>query len=72
MCRKEDRMHVARIMANNGHSQKDIAVKLGVSDRMVRKYLNPEFGTRPRRRRRSILAPYTELYVPAGGDPASC
>ena len=58
MCRKEDRMHVARIMANNGHSQKDIAVKLGVSDRMVRKYLNPEFGTRPRRRRRSILAPY--------------
>ena len=55
MCRKEDRMHVARIMANNGHSQKDIAAKLGVSDRMVRKYLKPEFGTRPRKRRRSVL-----------------
>lgn len=58
MCRKEDRMHIARIMANNGHSQKDIAEKLGVSDRMVRKYLKPDFGTRPRKQRRSILAPF--------------
>ena len=61
MCRKEDRMHVARIMANDGHSQKDIAAKLGVSDRMVRKYLKPDFGTRPRKRRRSILAPFHAL-----------
>ncbi|MCG7852814.1 MAG: IS21 family transposase [Methanosarcinaceae archaeon] len=58
MCRKEDRMHIARIMANNGHSQKDIAEKLGVSDRMVRKYLKPDFGTRSRKQRRSILAPF--------------
>ena len=58
MCRKEDRMHVARIMANDGHSQKDIAAKLGVSDRMVRKYLKPDFGTRPRKRRPSILEPF--------------
>jgi len=58
MCRKEDRMHIARIMANNGHSQKDIAEKLGVSDRMVRKYLTLDFGTRSRKRRRSILAPF--------------
>lgn len=58
MCRKEDRMHVARIMANKGHSQKDIAEKLGVSDRMVRKYLKPDFGTRRRKRRVSILEPF--------------
>ena len=58
MCQKEDRMHVARIMANNGHSQNDIAEKLGVSDRMVRKYLKHSFGTRPRKQRQSILAPF--------------
>ena len=51
-------MHVARIMANNGHSQKDIAEKLGVSDRMVRKYLKPDFGTRRGKRRVSILEPF--------------
>lgn len=58
MCRKEDRMHAARIMANEGHSQKDIAAKLGVCDRMVRKYLKPDFGTRPRKPRASLLAPF--------------
>jgi transposase len=45
-------------MANNGHSQKDIAEKLGVSDRMVRKYLKADFGTRPRKQRQSILEPF--------------
>jgi transposase len=59
MCRKEDRMHVARIMAQDGHSQKTIAEKLGVSDRMVRKYLKPDFGTRPRKVKKSILEPFT-------------
>lgn len=58
MCRKEDRMHLARIMANDGHSQKNIAEKLGVSDRMVRKYLKPDFGTRRRKERVSILEPF--------------
>ncbi|QEN09629.1 IS21 family transposase [Oceanispirochaeta crateris] len=58
MCPKEDRMHVARIMANQGHTQKYIAEYLGVSDRMVRKYLNPEFGTHPRKTRESILKPF--------------
>ena len=58
MCQKEDRMHVARIMANEGHTQKYIAEYLGVSDRMVRKYLNPEFGTHPRKCRESILKPF--------------
>lgn len=57
MCRKK-RMYVARIMANDGHSQKDMAAKLGVSERMVRKYLKPEFGTRPRKLRASILTPF--------------
>ncbi len=58
MCQKEDRMHVARIMANEGHTQKYIAEYLGVSDRMVRKYLNPDFRTRPRKSRESILKPF--------------
>jgi transposase len=61
MCRKEDRMHVARIMAQDGHSQKTIAEKLGVSDRMVRKYLKPDFGTRPRKVKKSILEPFHEF-----------
>lgn len=61
MCRKEDRMHVARILANEGHSQKDIAEKLGVCDRMVRKYLKPGFGTRARKRRESLLAPHYDF-----------
>ena len=58
MCQKEDRMHVARIMANQGHTQKYIAEYLGVSDRMVRKYLNPAFGNRTRKHRESILKPF--------------
>ena len=59
MCRKEDRMHVARIMAKDGHSQNDIAEKLYVSDRMVRKYLKPDdFGTRARKAKKSILEPF--------------
>jgi len=45
-------------MANEGHSQKDIAAKLGVCDRMVRKYLKADFGTRPRKRRTSLLTPF--------------
>ena len=61
MCPKEDRMHVARIMANQGHTQKYIAKYLGVSDRMVRKYLNPEFGTQPRKSRESILNPFLPI-----------
>ena len=61
MCQKENRMHVARIMANEGHNQKYIAEYLGVSDRMVRKYLNPEFGSYPRKSRESILKPFYSI-----------
>ncbi len=61
MCRKEDRMHIARILAREGHSQKDIAAQLGVSDRMVRKYLKEDFGTRARKKRRSILEPFHRM-----------
>ena len=61
MCRKEDRMHVVRIMANEGQSHKDIAAKLGVYHRMVKKYLKADFGTRPRKRRTSLLAPFYAL-----------
>ena len=58
MCEKKDRMHVARIMAAAGHKQKDIAGKLGVSDRMVRKYLKPGFGTRAGKPKSSTLSPF--------------
>jgi len=61
MCRKEDRMHIARILAREGHRQKDIAAQLGVSDRMVRKYLKEDFGARARKKRRSILEPFHRL-----------
>ncbi|TVQ28340.1 MAG: IS21 family transposase [Spirochaetaceae bacterium] len=51
-------MHIARIMAKDGHKQKDIAEKLGVCDRMVRKYLKEDFGTRLRKSKRSVLEPF--------------
>jgi transposase len=40
MRQKERRMHQARILAQAGHKQKDIAQRLGVSPRMVRYYLS--------------------------------
>ena len=61
MCRKEDRMHIARILAREGHRQKDIAAQLGVSDRMVRKYLKEDFGARARKKRRSILESFHRI-----------
>lgn len=58
MCRKEERMHYARILAREGHGQAEIGRRLGVSDRMVRKYLAKDFGTKPRAVRTSKLDPY--------------
>lgn len=46
MRQKERRMHQARILAQAGHKQKDIAQRLGVSPRMVRYYLS-DTGTQP-------------------------
>ncbi len=40
MCFKEDRMHLARILANEGHKQKEIGQRLGVFTLMVSNYLN--------------------------------
>jgi predicted transcriptional regulator len=54
-------MHIARILAKDGHRQKDIAAQLGVSDRMVRKYLKEDFGARARKKRRSILEPFHRM-----------
>jgi transposase len=58
MCHKEDRMHVARIMAKDGYKQKEIAQCLGVSTRMVRNYIKPGYGTTPGKKRISILEPF--------------
>lgn len=49
MCQKECRMHLARILAQDGHKQIEIAQRLGVSDRMVRKYLKPDYQPKARR-----------------------
>jgi transposase len=57
MFRKEERMHYARILTREGHSQDEIAKRLGVCDRMVRKYLREDFGTKKRKVRLSKLDP---------------
>jgi transposase len=60
------KMHQAEILRNAGHRQKEIAEMLGVSDRMVRYYLNPrpEALQRPNH---SLLDPYRE-YITAKID----
>lgn len=54
-------MHKARILAGLGHKQKEIADFLNVSDRMVRKYLNPDYQPRSRPERPSQLDPFKPL-----------
>lgn len=61
MSQKENRMHYARILSDQGLKQREIAERLGVSDRMVRKYLKPDFGTAPRKIRESLLDPFKDL-----------
>lgn len=61
MCRKEDRMHTARILKGLGHTQAEIADALGVSTRMVRNYLTKEVGTTPRKSRVSKLADFYDM-----------
>lgn len=51
-------MHYARILAEDGHSQREIATRLGVSDRMVRKYLKPDFGQTTPKQQTSLLDPF--------------
>ena len=58
MFQKDYQMYTARIMAMNGHSQKFIAQQLGVTDRTIRNYLNPEYGSHSKKKRSSILAAY--------------
>lgn len=58
----EDRkvkMHQAEILKRAGYKQREIAEQLGVSDRMVRNYLNPK-GRREATVRSSMLDPYRE------------
>jgi transposase len=51
-------MHQARILAKSGHSQKEIAELIGVSDRMVRNYLRSDYQTKSRAPRPSLLDPF--------------
>jgi transposase len=59
-------MHQAEILRNAGHRQKEIAERLGVSDRMVRYYLNPKPEAQ-RAPNHSLLDPYRE-YITAKID----
>lgn len=54
-------MHQARILAQAGHKQKDIAARLGVSPRMVRYYLNDERAVAAPEPRPSKLDPFAVL-----------
>jgi transposase len=58
MRQKERRMHQARILAQAGHKQKDIAARLGVSPRMVRYYLSDQEVAATTAARPSKLDPY--------------
>jgi len=54
------KMHQAEILRNAGHKQWEIAERLGVSDRMVRNYLNPKPKAQPAVKQ-SLLEPYHEF-----------
>lgn len=60
------KMHQAEILRNAGHRQKEIAERLGVSDRMVRYYLNPKPEAQ-RALNHSLLDPFRE-YITAKID----
>ena len=60
------KMHQAEILRNAGHRQKEIAEMLGVSDRMVRYYLNPKPEAQ-RAPKHSLLDPFRE-YITAKID----
>ncbi|HNY22967.1 MAG TPA: IS21 family transposase [Treponemataceae bacterium] len=61
-------MHQAEVLRKAGHKQWEIAEMLGVSDRMVRYYLNPKPEAQPAVRQ-SLLDPYHE-YITAKIDEA--
>lgn len=61
MRQKEKRMHQARILAQEGLRQKEIADRLGVSPRMVRYYLTEEVAESRPVNRPSKLDPFLPL-----------
>jgi len=61
MCQKEERMHYAKILEQDGLSQMEIANRIGVSDRMVRKYLKSESIKQKTKTRKSKLDPYKDI-----------
>jgi len=61
MCQKEERMHHAKILEKDGLSQREIANRIGVSDRMVRKYLKLDATNKKTKPRKSKLDPYKDI-----------
>lgn len=61
MKHKEAKMHQAKILKKEGYTQLEIGAALGVSDRMVRKYLKDAPATQPRPVKASLLDPFKPL-----------
>jgi transposase len=59
-------MYQAEILKKAGYTQKEIAEQIGVSDRMVRYYLNPK-PEKEKKEKQSLLEPYKE-YITAKLD----
>jgi len=58
MCQKEYKLLKARFLREQGLNQQEIADHVGVSTRMVRKYLKPDYQPKTRTPRPSRLNPY--------------
>ncbi len=61
MKHKEARMHQAKILKEQKYTQREMAAVLGVSDRMVRKYLREAPPEQPKTPKTSILDPFKPL-----------
>ena len=55
-------MYQAEILKKAGYTQKEIAEQIGVSDRMVRYYLNPK-PEKEKKETQSLLDPYKEYII---------
>ncbi len=66
----ERNMLTAKIMQEQGMTQREISLHLGVSDRTIRNYLKTNIASRKRKKRTSKLDPYKEIVGSIiAGDP---
>ena len=72
MRQREKRMHEARILAEAGHKQGEIASRLGVSPRMVRYYITDSVGAPPVSTRASKIDPFKPFIASILEDDPFC